>query len=94
MPNTARFNLEDGRYTVELKNTAGNLSINFRSKSEGDMVVEEEYIFLWGDGHQLQILDGQLAADGVDLGALEPKDKIVVESSGKVMVNGEIRSAD
>jgi hypothetical protein len=88
----AKFNLDGGRYFVEIENTEGGTSSIFQSTGEGTNVIEERYDIFWGSSHRLQIENGNLNVNGVDRGRLQPGDRIViVEGSDEVLVNGTKR---
>jgi hypothetical protein len=88
----AKFNLDGGRYFVEIENTEGGTSSIFQSTGEGTNVIEERYDISWGSSHRLQIENGNLNVNGVDRGRLQPGDRIViVEGSDEVLVNGTKR---
>ena len=55
------------------------------------VVTEELYDFSWGKSHRLQIDNGKLTIDDVDRGQLQPGDRIVVKSSGEILINGTKR---
>ena len=84
----AKYNLHGGRYSVEIENTGGGTSLKFSSSSEGMIVTEELYELSWGNSHRLEIDNGKLTVDAVDLGELKPGDQIVVKSSGEIFING------
>ena len=87
----AKYDLGGGRYFVEIENTEGGAWLKFHSSSEGMVVTEELYDFSWGKSHRLQIDNGKLTIDDVDRGQLQPGDRIVVKSSGEILINGTER---
>ncbi|MHC1768555.1 MAG: hypothetical protein AB9869_30470 [Verrucomicrobiia bacterium] len=91
-PSFARYNLDGGRYFVEIKDSGGGTSLSFVSTGEGTNVVEERYDLSWGGGsHRLLIENGNLKVDEVERGRLQHGDRILIEKSGEVVVNGARR---
>ncbi len=91
LPSYAKYDLDGGRYFVEIENTQGGASLHSNSRGEGKVVTEEFYDFSWGKSHHLRIENGKLTIDGADGGELKPGDRIVVKSSGETFVNGTKR---
>jgi hypothetical protein len=91
----AKYDLDGGRYVVEIQDTEGGSSLDFQSKgqgsAQGEVVKQERYNLSWGKSRRLQIENGVLSVDGANLGELKPGDRIVVSKSGKTLVNGAER---
>lgn len=91
-PSPARYSLDGNRYIVEIEDVAGGTSLSFKSSGEGTNVVDERYDMSWARGsHRLLIQNGNLVVDQVDHGRLQPGDRILIERSGGVVVNGARR---
>jgi hypothetical protein len=81
-----------GRYTMEVE-TEGLVgsSVNFHFTDDGKGNIDELVELSWGDSIKLRIVNGKLTINGVDRGTLSKEDRIKVDSTGKVLVNGAER---
>ena len=91
-PSYVKHTLGD-RYYVEVENTQGGSSLTFNSKGSGTKVDDEHYELTWGSDKSLKIDNGQLQVDSIKYGKVEPKDRIVIQADGKVLINGSERVA-
>jgi hypothetical protein len=88
-PVTAQYNFHDGRYLVEVETVGQGVSSqssHFTEDGQGN--VTEEVEIRWGDSKGLRIENGKLTVNGQDRGTLAKGDRIKVDASGKVLVNG------
>lgn len=87
----ARYELDGGRYLIEIDNTGSGSTLNFHSRGEGTTVTDEKYDLTWDNSRRLQIVNGALTIDGIERGTLQHGDRIHINSSGEVLVNGTTR---
>src|SRR5262245_54561908 len=89
---SASYNFESGRYliTVETEGPTGS-SVKTHFADDGKGKVEELVEITWGDSRELRIENGKLTINGKDRGTLTKGDRIRIDASGRVLVNGAER---